>query len=100
MHSRGRLTEKSHDQSVGRINAREFHVVSQLIWRNSLEKKLAGVGILAFVALEWNLEKTNPTPITVISTEHENYPPCDAQQRSRTQAFALGCLTLHGFAGS
>src|ERR1700689_4757772 len=52
MNPRGSFAEHSEHAGIRRISAGEFHIVSELIGRYSLEKQLAGVGVLALIAFE------------------------------------------------
>ena len=54
MNSGDCLSKDRHDHRVGRISARELHVISELVWRDALQYQLPGISVLAFVALEWN----------------------------------------------
>jgi len=54
----GRLPEHREDRGIGGIGPRQLHVVGQLVGRNVLQNELAGVGVLAFVALQRHIEQT------------------------------------------
>src|SRR6266513_5091624 len=57
MNSGDCLSEDRHEQSVGGISPRELHVVSQLVWRNTLQHQLTRISVFSFIPLEWNSEE-------------------------------------------
>ena len=59
MDAGNRLSEQSHNQGVGRVDAGEFHIVGLQVWRNTVKHELAHVSIFAFVSLERHVEDAN-----------------------------------------
>jgi hypothetical protein len=47
-----RVAEQRKDQAVCVVGTRKLHVVGELVWRDALKNQLAGVRVLAFIALE------------------------------------------------
>ncbi len=57
--ARGRLAEDDHDRRVSGIDARELHVVRQLVRRHAFEQELAGIGVLALVAFQGQVQEAH-----------------------------------------
>ncbi len=51
------LSENRHHHGISGIRSGKLHVVSQLVWRNSLQHQLTGVSIFAFVAFQRDLQQ-------------------------------------------
>ena len=79
MNSGDCLSEDRHEQSVGGISPRELHVVSQLIWRNTLQHQLTRISVLSFIPLEWNSEEPNSDRERQAKNRECQNRPCDAQ---------------------
>ena len=54
-----RVAKNRHQECVGGRRAWEFHAVGELVWRDALQEQLAGVGVLALVALQWQAKQAN-----------------------------------------
>src|SRR6266705_6615113 len=79
MNSTDRLSEERHDQSVSGIGSGKFHVVGELVWGDTLQHELAGISVLAFVALEWNSEQSNSDRDSDAKSDYRQSPPCHSQ---------------------
>src|SRR6266581_1210879 len=79
MNSTDRLSEERHDQSVSGIGSGKFHVVGELVWGDTLQHELAGISVLAFVALEWNSEQSNSDRDSDAKNNYRQSPPCYSQ---------------------
>ena len=52
VNARDGLAEDGHDYGVRGVSSRKLHVGRDAVWRDALQNELAGVSILAFIALE------------------------------------------------
>jgi hypothetical protein len=53
--TRWALAEDGQYQGISSVSPGKFHVGGKPEWRDALEHKLPGVGILAFIAFQWNI---------------------------------------------
>src|SRR5436190_4862990 len=69
------LTEDQHDDGIGGVGAWKLHVVGEFVGRDPMQHKLTGVGVLALVAFQRQIEQTNTNSETANDDENEqNYP--------------------------
>ena len=83
------LPKERHDQRIGRIGSREFHVVSQLVRRDALQHKLTSIRILAFIALQRNTEKPDANNDHQTKDDHREKNPCGFQRSVASCGLAL-----------
>src|SRR6266404_5861853 len=86
------LPKDRHDQRVGRIGSREFHVVSELVRRDALQHELTGIRIFAFIALQRNTKKPDANNDHKTKNDHREKNPCGFQK-----SVAFCSLALHRF---
>ena len=79
MNSGEGLPEDRHQAGVGRVSAREFHIVSQFVRRSALQHQLTGIGIFAFISLKRYLHQMNPREDDGGKNERQQTPPCQQQ---------------------
>ena len=82
MNSGDGLSKDRHDHGVGRISARELHVIGQLVRWNALQNELTSISVFAFVALEWNSKKSNPNGNNDAKDNRGQNPPPNTQSLS------------------
>ena len=83
MNTKDCLAEYRHDQRIGGIGSRKLHAVGERVWRDPLQHQLAGVSVFAFVALQRNVQKSNP------DGNHEPENDRGEDTPAETQCFAL-----------
>jgi hypothetical protein len=79
MNSGDCLSEDRHDHGISSIRSWKLHVVSELVRRDALQYELAGISVLALVALEWNSQKPNSDRDSKAKNDYGQSPPCDSQ---------------------
>src|SRR5206468_2600984 len=86
------LPKERHDQRIGFIGSREFHVVSELVRWDALQHELTGIRILAFIALQRNTKKPDA------NNDHKNKDDYREKNPCGFQNFVAFCgLALHRF---
>ena len=73
------LSEDRHDHSISGISSGKLHVVDKLVRGDPLQHELAGISVLAFVALEWNSEQSNSDRDSDAKNNYRQSPPCYSQ---------------------
>src|SRR2546428_9912787 len=86
------LPKERHDQRIGCISSREFHVVSELVRRDALQHELTGIRILAFIALQRNTEKPDANSDHEYRDDH-----CEKNPFGFQNSIAFCGLALHRF---
>src|SRR5437016_2834817 len=86
------LPKDRHDQRIGRIGSREFHVVSELVRGDALQPELTSIRIFAFIALQRNTKE--PDANRDDKTE-DDY--CKKNPRGFQNSVAFYGLALHRF---
>ena len=86
------LPKERHDQRIGSIGSREFHVVSELVRRDALQHELTSIGIFAFIALQRNTEKPDANNDHKTEDDYREDNPCGFQN-----SIAFSRLALHRF---
>ena len=89
MHTARRLAEGRQQGSVCYIRARRLHAVDVLVWRDTAEDQLSGVGVLSLVALEGNVEQAP----TRTRGEHQNQHQRGPDQNAGTDHHSPGPWT-------
>src|ERR1041385_5249772 len=90
MNANNCLPKDRHDQGIGCISSREFHVVSELVRRDALQQELTGIRILAFIALQRNTEKPDANSDHETDDDYREKNPCCFE------SFVASCsLALH-----
>src|SRR6266571_5486988 len=92
MNANNCLPKNRHDQRIGCIGSREFHVVSEFVRRDALQHELTGIRILAFIALQRNTEKPDANSDHKTKDDHPEKNPCGFQT-----SVAFSGLALHRF---
>src|SRR5947209_13384220 len=82
MNSGDGLSKDRHDHGVGRISARELHVIGELVRWNALQNELTSISVFAFVAFEWNSKKSNPDGNNDAKDNRDQNPPPNTQSLS------------------
>src|SRR6266436_1387050 len=72
------LSEEKHRNRVGDVRSRKLHAVSEMVGRNTLQEKLTGISVFAFVAFERNSKKSNSDCCSQTENSYRKYPPGDA----------------------
>ena len=86
------LAKERHNQRIGCIGSREFHVVSELVRRDALQHELTSIRILAFIALQRNTEEPDADRDHETKDDHREKNPCRFQN-----SVAFCGLALHRF---
>ena len=79
MNSDDCLSEDRHDHGISGIGSGKLHVVSEFVWGDALQQKLAGISVLAFVAFQRNSEQSNSDRDSKAKDDYRQGPPCDSQ---------------------
>src|ERR1043166_4930475 len=86
------LPKDRHDQRIGCIGSREFHVVSKLVRRDALQYELTSIGVFAFIALQRDIEKPDANGDHKTEDDQGEKNP-----RSFQNSVAFCGLALHRF---
>src|SRR5207245_9398485 len=70
------LSEDRHDHSISGISSGKLHVVGKFVWGDALQHELAGISVLAFVALQRNAEESNSDRDSDATNDYPQSPPC------------------------
>jgi hypothetical protein len=90
------LPENRFDQRVRRVRPRELHVVDEPVRRDALQQELAGVRVLAFVALEREVEVAEADD----GVERDDEPDEDLDRQRRRLPLLLHSVLYVAVAGS
>src|SRR6516162_9563435 len=74
------LAKNRHDDCVCGRRSGKFHVKREFVRRDALQHELAGISVLAFVALKGNSQETNPDCKNETKNDYRKSPPCKSHE--------------------
>src|SRR6516225_10078647 len=70
------FSEDRHKHCICSVRSRKFHVVGELVGRDALQYEMAGISVLALVALKRNSQEANPDCEYETKNDYRHSPPC------------------------